>query len=107
MVIDEDHDGFPYFLNTISTLWVMVLRGNKLHGNIECSQTNGIEHMVQIVDRASNSFSGSLLAKCFKTWKAMVVDEDHDEFPYFLNTISTLHVMVLRENKLHGNIECS
>ncbi|KAG5142960.1 hypothetical protein JHK82_018655 [Glycine max] len=102
MVIDEDHDGFPYFLNTISTLWVMVLRGNKLHGNIECSQTNGIEHMVQIVDRASNSFSGSLLAKCFKTWKAMVVDEDHDEFPYFLNTISTLHVMVLRENKLHA-----
>uniref|UniRef100_K7L1W7 Leucine-rich repeat-containing N-terminal plant-type domain-containing protein n=1 Tax=Glycine max TaxID=3847 RepID=K7L1W7_SOYBN len=61
--------------------WIWQLEGNKLHGNIECSQTNGIEHMVQIVDRASNSFSGSLLAKCFKTWKAMVamvVDEDHN-----------------------------
>ncbi|TKY65793.1 Receptor protein 12 [Spatholobus suberectus] len=71
-------DGFPYFLNTMPTLLVMVFRGNKLHGHIECPQTNSTGHMLQIVDLASNNFSGVLPAKCFKTWKAMMLDEDRD-----------------------------
>ncbi|KAG5010035.1 hypothetical protein JHK87_018550 [Glycine soja] len=71
-------DGFPCFLKTISTLCVMVLRGNKFHGHIGCSHTNSTWHMLQIVDVAFNNFSGLLPAKCFKTWKAMMLDEYHD-----------------------------
>ncbi|KAL2330704.1 hypothetical protein Fmac_018285 [Flemingia macrophylla] len=71
-------DGFPYFLNTISTLRVMVLRGNKFHGQIQCTHSNGTWHMLQIVDLAFNNFSGLLPGKCFKTWNAMMLDEYHD-----------------------------
>ncbi|KAK7339919.1 hypothetical protein VNO77_20606 [Canavalia gladiata] len=69
-------DEFPNFLKTIS-IRVMVLRGNKFHGPIRCNETDGDWHMLQIVDLASNNFSGSLPAKCFKTWKAMMFEEDH------------------------------
>ncbi|RDX58464.1 Receptor-like protein 12, partial [Mucuna pruriens] len=71
-------DGFPCFLQTISTLRVMVLMRNKFHGHIGCPNTNGTWHMLQIVDVAFNNFNGLLPGKCFKTWKAMMLDEYHD-----------------------------
>uniref|UniRef100_A0A0R0FD00 Uncharacterized protein n=2 Tax=Glycine max TaxID=3847 RepID=A0A0R0FD00_SOYBN len=71
-------DGFPCFLKTISTLRVMVLRGNKFHGHIGCPHANSTWHVLQIVDLAFNNFSGVLPKNCFKTWKAMMLDEDDD-----------------------------
>ncbi|KAG2404622.1 Phytosulfokine receptor [Vigna angularis] len=74
---NEVDDGFPYFLNSISTIRVLVLRGNKFHGHIECAD-NSTWPMLQIFDVAFNKFSGLLPGKCFKTWKAMKLDEYHD-----------------------------
>jgi len=75
---NEVDDGFPYFLNSISTFRVLVLRGNKFHGHIQCPDTNSSWPMLQIFDVAFNKFSGLLPGKCFKTWKAMKLDEYHD-----------------------------
>ncbi|NP_001235482.2 disease resistance protein [Glycine max] len=71
-------DGFPCFLKTISTLRVMVLRGNKFHGHVGCPYSNSTWYMLQIVDLSVNNFSGVLPKNCFKTWKAMMLDEDDD-----------------------------
>ncbi|KAG5092349.1 hypothetical protein JHK82_051127 [Glycine max] len=71
-------DGFPCFLKTISTLRVMVLRGNKFHGHVGCPHSNSTWYMLQIVDLSFNNFSGVLPKNCFKTWKAMMLDEDDD-----------------------------
>ncbi|KAK7395083.1 hypothetical protein VNO78_15625 [Psophocarpus tetragonolobus] len=73
--IDE---GFPCFLKKISTLRIMVLRENKFHGPIRCALANSSWNMLQIVDVAFNNFSGLLPRKCFKTWKAMMLEEYHD-----------------------------
>ncbi|MED6121508.1 hypothetical protein PIB30_030815 [Stylosanthes scabra] len=69
-------DGFPCSLENISTLRVLVLRNNNFHGNIGCPKTNGTWQILQIVDLAFNRFNGILPAKCFKTWEAMMHDED-------------------------------
>ncbi|KAG4922164.1 hypothetical protein JHK86_050977 [Glycine max] len=71
-------DGFPCFLKTISTLRVMVLWGNKFHGHVGCPYSNSTWYMLQIVDLSVNYFSGVLPKNCFKTWKAMMLDEDDD-----------------------------
>ncbi|XP_068487997.1 receptor-like protein 7 isoform X1 [Phaseolus vulgaris] len=73
---NEVDDGFPFFLNIISRLRVLVLRRNKFHGHIACPRTSDFWDMLQIVDVAFNNFSGLLPAKCLKTWKAMMLDED-------------------------------
>jgi len=72
---NEVEDGFPFFLNIISTLRVLVLRRNKFHGHIACPSTSDFWDMLQIFDVAFNNFSGLLPAKCFKSWKAMILDE--------------------------------
>ncbi|XP_047166273.1 receptor like protein 22-like [Vigna umbellata] len=74
---NEVDDGFPYFLNSISTFRVLVLRRNKFRGHIECPDANRTWPMLQIIDVALNRFSGLLPGKCFKTWKAMKLDEYH------------------------------
>ncbi|KAL2330706.1 hypothetical protein Fmac_018287 [Flemingia macrophylla] len=71
-------DGFPYFLDTISTLRVVVLRGNKLRGQIQCTRSNSTWHVLQIIDLAFNNFNGLLPGNCLKTWRAMMLDEYYD-----------------------------
>ncbi|KAK7260600.1 hypothetical protein RIF29_26792 [Crotalaria pallida] len=70
-------DVFPCLLEKkLSSLRVMVLRENKFHGPIGCPKINGPWHKLQIVDLAFNNFSGLLPGKFFKTWEAMILDED-------------------------------
>ncbi|GLT66164.1 hypothetical protein SLA2020_385480 [Shorea laevis] len=69
-------DTFPCHLKKVSSLRVLVLRSNKFSGYIGCPNDNSSWQMLQIVDLASNHFSGELPNQCLKTWKAMMVDED-------------------------------
>ncbi|XP_031277357.1 receptor-like protein 7 [Pistacia vera] len=69
-------DNFPCWLKEISSFRVLVLRSNKFYGKISCPETHGKWSMLQIVDLASNNFSGKLPAKCLTTWKEMMADED-------------------------------
>ncbi|TYI44803.1 hypothetical protein ES332_A01G263600v1 [Gossypium tomentosum] len=51
---------FPCHLENISKLRVLVLRSNKFNGSIHCHKNNTSWPMLQIVDLASNNFSGKL-----------------------------------------------
>lgn len=68
-------DRFPCFMSSISTLRIMVLRSNKLHGSIGCPNSNGDWEMLHIVDLASNKFSGMISGTLLSNWKAMMRDE--------------------------------
>ncbi|KAJ9694006.1 hypothetical protein PVL29_009804 [Vitis rotundifolia] len=67
---------FPCLLKNITTLRVLVLRGNKFQGSIGCPKSNSTWAMLQIVDLAFNNFNGKLPATCFSTWTAMMAGEN-------------------------------
>ncbi|KAK2972084.1 hypothetical protein RJ640_010247 [Escallonia rubra] len=69
-------DNFPCFLRNCSNLRVLALRSNMFRGGIECDKANESWSKLQIVDIASNFFTGNLPPKCFLTWSAMMTDED-------------------------------
>ncbi|TYJ51002.1 hypothetical protein E1A91_A01G248700v1 [Gossypium mustelinum] len=57
---------FPCHLKNISKLRILVLRSNKFNGSIHCHKNNIGWPMLQIVDLASNNFSGKLHQKCLE-----------------------------------------
>ncbi|KAJ1419321.1 Leucine-rich repeat [Sesbania bispinosa] len=69
-------DKFPCFLKNISSLRVMILRSNKLHGHVGCPNNTGNWETLQIVDLASNNFSGTLPATLLQSWPTLMLDED-------------------------------
>ncbi|GAV73583.1 LRR_1 domain-containing protein/LRR_4 domain-containing protein/LRR_8 domain-containing protein [Cephalotus follicularis] len=70
-------DTFPCWLRNISSLHVLVLRSNNFYESIGCPGNRNISWpKLQILDLASNNFSGKLPRKCFTTWEAMMFDED-------------------------------
>ena len=70
-------DFFPCLLKTISSLRVLVLRSNRFYRPIQCRPySNPTWPLLQIIDLASNNFSGDLSRKFFLTWKAMRADKD-------------------------------
>ncbi|XP_059648869.1 receptor-like protein 7 [Cornus florida] len=78
-------DRFPCFLENISSLHVLVLRSNRFHGDINCQGENNQSWWnLQIMDLASNNFSGALSSGFFSNWKAMMIDNDNAQ-PMFNN----------------------
>ncbi|XP_065625774.1 receptor-like protein 7 [Quercus suber] len=69
-------DVFPCYLRNISSLRVLVLRSNNFYGSIGCDGSNVTWPILQIVDLASNNFTGQFPNKSFSTWKAMMANED-------------------------------
>ncbi|KAG2693681.1 hypothetical protein I3760_08G108400 [Carya illinoinensis] len=70
-------DGFPCYLRNISMLRVLVFKSNKFHGPIYCDlQSSATWPMLQIINLASNNFSGKLTEKYFDMLKAFMVDKD-------------------------------
>ena len=69
-------DTLPCHLRSISSLRVLVLRSNKFYGSIHCEGSNAPWPMLQILDLASNHFTGPLPRKSLSTWKAMTNNED-------------------------------
>ncbi|XP_022888999.1 receptor-like protein 12 [Olea europaea var. sylvestris] len=70
-------DKFPCMLKNSSNLHVLVLRSNKFHGGIRCfpGASNSWRNL-QIIDIASNNFSGNLYPKCFLSWRGMMLGND-------------------------------
>ncbi|KAK8563911.1 hypothetical protein V6N13_005868 [Hibiscus sabdariffa] len=64
-------DTFPCHLKSTSELRVLVLRSNKFRGGVNCGGNNVIWPMLQIVDLASNAFSGKLPQGLLMTWNSM------------------------------------
>ncbi|KAM7477851.1 hypothetical protein LguiA_026064 [Lonicera macranthoides] len=72
---NQINDTFPCFLNNSTNLRVLVLRSNIFHGGIKCPGVNkSWPPSLQIIDIASNNFSGALTPKYFLKWKAMMDD---------------------------------
>ncbi|KAG6640239.1 receptor like protein 22-like [Carya illinoinensis] len=72
-------DIFPCHLKNASVLRVLVLHSNKFNRSLGCLGRNATWPMLQILDVASNNFTGKLPIKCFRTWKAMWKSEDEAE----------------------------
>ncbi|KAF7142920.1 hypothetical protein RHSIM_Rhsim05G0221200 [Rhododendron simsii] len=68
---------FTCFLKNLSNLRVLVLRSNSFQGGIRCPELNNSTwrswQKLQIIDIASNNFSGHLPSKCFLHWDAMMI----------------------------------
>lgn len=65
---------FPCWLKNSSSLRVLVLRRNNFHGDLGCSGVNGSWPNLQIIDIASNNFSGELHPRCIMNWSGMMQD---------------------------------
>ncbi|KAG2693685.1 hypothetical protein I3760_08G108500 [Carya illinoinensis] len=73
-------DAFPCYLRNISMLRVLVFKSNKFHGPIDCDlESNPTWPMLQIINLASNNFSGKLTEKSFNMLKAFMADKDEAE----------------------------
>ncbi|MBA0760718.1 hypothetical protein Gotri_023444, partial [Gossypium trilobum] len=73
------NDSFPCHLKNIATLRVVVLRSNKFNGYIDCPGNNSGWKMLQILNLASNNFSGKLHLTCLGTWDAMQPNPDKNQ----------------------------
>lgn len=70
--------GFPCWLKNISGLRVLILKSNKFHGDISCIENNSWS-VLQIVDLASNNFSGELPKKALTHGTAMKVNQKQSD----------------------------
>jgi Leucine-rich repeat (LRR) protein len=68
---------FPFYLKNTSKLRILVLRSNKFYGPITHPKPNATWPMLQIIDVASNNFTGNLPIILLSTWMAMV-DRAHE-----------------------------
>ncbi|KAL9660237.1 hypothetical protein QQ045_025050 [Rhodiola kirilowii] len=73
------HGMFPCWINNLDQLTVLVLRSNSLYGSIQCLNHDFNLSRLQIMDIASNNFSGNLPSQGLLMWEAMMVDK-HSTF---------------------------
>ncbi|XP_019187055.1 PREDICTED: receptor-like protein 12 [Ipomoea nil] len=71
-------DTFPCPLKKLSSLRVIVLESNGFYGEFHCANANHMWPNLQIIDVASNNFTGELSPKLLN-WKGMASEEDHAE----------------------------
>uniref|UniRef100_A0A7N0ZSV3 Verticillium wilt resistance-like protein n=1 Tax=Kalanchoe fedtschenkoi TaxID=63787 RepID=A0A7N0ZSV3_KALFE len=67
------HDEFPCWM---SDAHVLVLKSNMFYGSILCPNVSANWSRLQIIDIASNNFSGSLPSWQLLEWRSMMVNED-------------------------------
>ncbi|KAM4078955.1 hypothetical protein ACB094_09G079200 [Castanea mollissima] len=74
-------DAFPCNTKNISSLRVLILRSNQFYGSIDCGGPNTSWPMLQIVDLASNNFTGRLPRESLSAWQAMMDDIQYLQIP--------------------------
>jgi len=125
-------DTFPSWLGGLLNLRVLVLRSNKFHGSIghlEDEKYRGHFSSLQIIDLASNNFSGKLHPQWFENLKSMMQDNNSGDIIYhpnigvlyldsitisykgftmsFERILTTLTAIDISDNALEGNIPTS
>ncbi|BAF04010.1 Os01g0162300, partial [Oryza sativa Japonica Group] len=85
-------DSFPFWLGKLPNLRVLVLRSNKLNGTIRglkgCHQNCNHFKRLQIIDLASNHFSGNIHPEWFEHFQSMM-ENDNDEGHILEHTTNT------------------
>nr|XP_017251058.1 PREDICTED: receptor-like protein 12 [Daucus carota subsp. sativus] len=89
-------DTFPCYLKNSSNLRVLVLRSNQFHGDIRCSGPKSHWPNLQIIDIASNKFTGKVPPNCFLNWTAMMGYKDDAQ-----SEINHLRFRVLKLNNFY------
>ncbi|CAL4899322.1 unnamed protein product [Urochloa decumbens] len=124
-------DIFPSWLGNLSNLRVLVLRSNQFYGALDdpirLAKSQGHFSMLQIIDMASNNFSGNLKPEWLNMFKCMMQKTnetgqiiDHSAFSYyyqdtvalidkgqyitFERILTALTAIDLSNNKLDGTI---
>ncbi|KAE8703004.1 Detected protein of unknown function [Hibiscus syriacus] len=128
-------DTFPFWLKKLPMLTVLVLRENRFYGQIKHFKNKIVFPTLDVLDIASNEFSGELpvdffpasqlrslkiggnkfegklprsLATCSKLEVLDLRNNMvHDTFPIWLMKLPSLKVLILRENRFDGTIEDS
>lgn len=79
-------DFFPYWLEALPNLKVLVLKSNKFHGPIGNHKTTGIFFsMLQILDLSYNGFTGILPIDFFENLNAMMIQDKGKDEPTYLS----------------------
>ncbi|XP_031103193.1 receptor-like protein 7 [Ipomoea triloba] len=68
-------DTFPCQLKKLSSLRVIILESNGFYGDLHCANANHMWPNLQIIDVASNNFTGELSPKLLN-WKRMAIEEE-------------------------------
>ncbi|XLT26713.1 hypothetical protein HN873_058005 [Arachis hypogaea] len=126
---NQFEDTFPNWLQYISNLEILVLRGNKLYGQISNLESENIFPNLIIFDISCNNFSGSLPKAYIQNFRAMkIVDDVQSSLSYIgtnwypsgydISMVATIKrvsltftkipkafvIMDLSENKFEGEI---
>ncbi|XP_055801788.1 receptor-like protein 7 [Solanum dulcamara] len=72
------NDTFPAWLGTLQQLQVLILKSNVFHGPISTCQTKFCFPELRIFDLSHNEFSGSLPARIFEKFSAMIKLDGED-----------------------------
>ncbi|XP_052312216.1 receptor-like protein 9DC3 [Populus trichocarpa] len=70
-------DAFPYFLETLPKLQILVLKSNKLQGFVKGPTAHNSFSKLQILDISDNDFSGSLPTGYFNSLEAMMASDQN------------------------------
>ncbi|KAL1110986.1 hypothetical protein V6Z11_D02G026400 [Gossypium hirsutum] len=123
------NDTFPFWLQKLPYLTVLILRENRFYGQIK---HRFVFPTLDVLDIASNQFSGELsidflqptrlrslkiggnklegkLSRSLANCKALEVldlgnNMVHDTFPFWLENLPSLKVLILRANRFYGTI---
>jgi Leucine-rich repeat (LRR) protein len=107
-------DTFPYFLETLPELYVLVLKSNKLQGFVNSSTTNNSFSKLRILDISNNSLSGPLPIGYFNNLEAKMTYNPNIYYMMavtwegfeteFTKIQSTRRILDLSNNKFTGEI---
>ncbi|KAL4618741.1 hypothetical protein ACB092_06G033000 [Castanea dentata] len=79
------NDSFPYWLEALSELRLLVLSHNRFHGPIGNHKNKGaFFSKLQILDLSHNEFTGLLPRICFENLKAMMTSNEDAQEPQYL-----------------------
>ncbi|KAM3696221.1 hypothetical protein ACJW31_06G021900 [Castanea mollissima] len=79
------NDSFPYWLEALSELRLLVLSRNRFHGPIRNHKNKGaFFSKLQILDLSHNEFTGLLPRICFENLEAMMTSNEDAQEPQYL-----------------------
>ncbi|GLT47988.1 hypothetical protein SLA2020_216330 [Shorea laevis] len=77
-------DTFPYWVESLPDLQVLVLRSNKFHGSMQRTKESPSFPTLRVLDLSSNDFCGPLPVQYIENFKAMMDPHGEDGSPEYM-----------------------
>ena len=84
LVNNQINDIFPFRLENLQQLQVLILHSSRFYGQIKHPRMRNAFPMLHVIDLSSNAFASQLPSEYFHTWKAMMKEEDENSGPNYL-----------------------